>query len=320
MNMKVLVSFLLSLISFGACQKCDQSVLDVFLVVDSSSSIGAANFDLAKSAVVEMINQLNIIGSQKIRVGVINYSTDVKVVTSLVDTDQDKARIIANVNKMPYLSGSTATGDALQRARQIFFNYPRDATPRVVVLFTDGQSNTGANVFAEADLLKKQDVSIFTVGIGSGISHAELDAVSSIPISTYKKMIANYQGLYAAINEITKTACKTPAFILPGKTVLVQGVPKDEPRYYQVDMTKTSKAAGDLILIELNTITGICLLDAVTWLPEKPIASSNLRNGVSQEGKLLHFYEVVPPNALRLYVTVKCIGQVNSFQLVIDKF
>ena len=55
--MQVLVSLLLSLISFAACQTCDQSVLDVFLVVDSSGSIGAANFALAKSAIAEMISQ-----------------------------------------------------------------------------------------------------------------------------------------------------------------------------------------------------------------------------------------------------------------------
>ncbi len=64
MNKKVLVSIFLSLISFAACQTCDQSVLDIMLVVDSSGSIGTYDFDLAKSAVVEMINQLNTIGPQ----------------------------------------------------------------------------------------------------------------------------------------------------------------------------------------------------------------------------------------------------------------
>ena len=205
------------MISFTACQNCDASVIDIFLIVDSSGSIGAANFTLAKSAIAEMISQLNIIGPKKIKVGVINYSTDVKVVTSLVDTDQDKAKILANVNNMQYLNGMTATGDAFQMARQIFFNYPRENFPRAVVLFTDGQSNTGANIINEANLLKQQAIVIFTVGIGASVSHAELDAISSIPTYIHKIIIENYQKLYAAINEITKKVCKTPAFIIPDK-------------------------------------------------------------------------------------------------------
>ncbi len=213
MNKKILVSILLCLISFAACQICDQIVLDIVLVVCSSGSMGASNFALEKNAVVEMINRLNTNGQRKIRVLVINYSTTVQVMSSLVQTDQDKARIISAVNSMPYLNGMTATGDALARARQIFSYNPRDLNPRVVVLFTDGGSNMGANVITEADLLKNQGVSIFTVGVGSAINHAELNAISSIPLSTYKKTIANYQDIYAAINEIGQTACSTPAFL-----------------------------------------------------------------------------------------------------------
>jgi uncharacterized protein YegL len=324
MNKNVLVSILLCLISFAACQTCEQRVLDLFLVVDSSGSIGSTVFPLAKSAVVEMINKLNIIGPQKIRVGVINYSSTIQTITSLVDTDQDKARIIANVNNMPYLNQATATGNALKVARQIFSTYPRDGVPRVLVLFTDGGSNEGVSVTSEAVELKNQKISIFTVGIGSQINHNELNAISSDPITTYKKLIANYQQLYAAINEITQTACKTPAFIVVKQTVFAQAVEKNEPRYYQVDMTKLSKAAGDLILIELNTITGICLVEGVSWLTSsktQPIVSSNSSYGVPQEAKtVLNFYEVVPPNALRLYVNVKCINTANSYKFIIDKF
>jgi hypothetical protein len=218
MNKNVLVLILLSLIyeTYG------QTVLDMMLVVDSSRSMGEYNFVLAKKSVVEIINQLNTIGPQKNRVGVINYSSTVQTITSLVNTDQDKARIIANVNNMPYLMELTATGDALARARQIFFDYPREGIPRILVLITDGYSNTGANVFAEAYLLKYLDlVTIYTVGVGSGINEDELNAISSKPLSTYKKLIASYKDLYAAINEITRIACETPVFIRPEQKVLV---------------------------------------------------------------------------------------------------
>ena len=88
------------------------------------------------------------------------------------------------------IGGMRVTGDALQRARLIFLSFPRKYITRVVVLFTDGETNMGPNVITDADLLKNQDASIFTIGIGSGISHADLNAVSSKPITTYKKLIA----------------------------------------------------------------------------------------------------------------------------------
>jgi uncharacterized protein YegL len=228
MNKKILVSILLSLISFAACQTCGQAVLEIMLVVDSSGSMGTSAFALEKNAVVQMINLLNNTGGRKFKVGVINYSSTVQTISSVVDTDHIKARIIANVNNMPYLGGMRATGDALARARQIYSAFALDGVPRVLVLFTDGATNMGVNVITEADLLKNQlGVNIFTVGIGSQINHAELNAISSIPLSTYKKTIANYQEIYAAINEITWAACRTPAFILPGKTVLVfKAVPR----------------------------------------------------------------------------------------------
>ena len=191
------------------------------LVVNSSGSMGTSAFALEKNAVVQMINLLNNTGGRKFQVGVINYSSTVQIISSFIDTDHIKARIIWNVNNMPYLGGMRATGDALNKARQIFYSKPYEYTPRVLVLFTDGGTNAGANVITEADLLKNQDVSIFTVGIGSQINHNELNAISSLPLSTYKKTIANYHEIYAAINEITWAACRTPAFILPGKTVLV---------------------------------------------------------------------------------------------------
>ncbi len=101
---------------------------------------------------------------------VINYSTSVNIISSLLDTDQDKAQIITNINNMEYLSTSTATADALQ------------ILPILVVsrqmVSSDGESNNRGATIAEAELLKNQEVSIIIVGITSGIDHVELEAIS----------------------------------------------------------------------------------------------------------------------------------------------
>ena len=268
MNCQLISVILLALISLSTSQTCDKSILDIMLVIDASGSIGLDNYNLAKDAIINLIQNFNI-GANKVKVGIINYSSSVETIKSLIDTDQDKNELIAAVQNMVYLNGGTATGDALDRARQIFFNNKREDSPRVAILFTDGYSNDGSDVKDAADLLKDQLVEIYTVGITTGINHDELDYVSSVPLSKYKKLITNYQQLMASINEITITACGTPAFLTPRSPMTVKDVPRNEVRNYQVDVSKLSKAGYSLVELTINTNKGICLMEKHSWYPEQ---------------------------------------------------
>ena len=77
MNLKLIVFFfgIICLTKHSLSQLCDQAKLDLVFAIDSSGSIGANNFNIAKSALVSMIDNL-IIGPTKIRVGIINYSSN----------------------------------------------------------------------------------------------------------------------------------------------------------------------------------------------------------------------------------------------------
>jgi hypothetical protein len=77
MNLKLIVFFfgILCLTKHSLSQLCAQVALDLVLAIDSSGSIGASNFNIAKSALVSMIDKLNI-GPTKVRVGIINYSSN----------------------------------------------------------------------------------------------------------------------------------------------------------------------------------------------------------------------------------------------------
>ncbi len=320
MIFKLFLAIVFSLIPFSQCQSCQTSVLDMVLAIDASGSIGSTYYEMAKTAVEKMIDNLNI-GPNKVKVGIVNYSSSAILVKSLINTDQDKATLKAAVRNLPYLDSTTATGDALAMANKVFFANPRDFTPRVTVVFTDGYSNTGSDVYSEADLLKKQNVEIFTVGIGSDIDHNELDQIASIPASKYKKLISNYNELYAAINDITTTACSTPAFINITAKVVVQAE-KNEIRNFQVDVTTLSKSA--LFEIEVTINKGSCIAD-IDWLfkekSEQSYAKKDPIEKINSDGRTtIAYYEFLPANALRLYVKIKCIDVLNNYELKIDTF
>ena len=323
MHLQLAIALLFGLTSLARCQTCQTHVLDIVLIIDASGSIGIDNYNLALNATASMIDNLNI-GPAKIRVGIINYSSSAIAISTLVDSDQIKDILKANVANMQYLSQMTATGDALALAKKLFFNNPRVATPRVAVLFTDGFSNEGSDVYTQADLLKKQQVDIFTVGIGSGINHNELDQISSVPISTYKKLISSYKELYAAINSITLTACSTPAFLNISTKVQVVAE-KDEVRNYQVDLTNTKLFSSDLYKIEMTTRTGICILGSVNWLTStrsEVVYSQKVmpNERINADGsRTFFYYETAPPNAIRLYCSVKCIDALNEYELLVSQ-
>lgn len=63
-------------ISNSQISDCQKSILDLVIAIDSSSSIGAANFNLAKDAIYKLVSNLNI-GPSNAKVGIINYSCNI---------------------------------------------------------------------------------------------------------------------------------------------------------------------------------------------------------------------------------------------------
>lgn len=108
-------------------------------------------------------------------------------------------------------------------------------------------------MYTTADDLKKDKVTMFSIGIGTGINKNELEKISDKPYSKYVKMVTDYAQLYQEINEITKLTCQVPAFIdLNTKSNLI--IEKNEVRNLQVDVSKISGA--NFIELEITDIKG----------------------------------------------------------------
>ncbi|CAF1326411.1 unnamed protein product [Adineta steineri] len=198
--------------------------MDLFIVLDSSGSIGATNFEQVKSALVDLVSQLQI-GPKKVQVWVINYGSVVETPIAFHNMPMavfTKERLIQQIRGIRYMNGAcTATGDALQEVRRICdksCRSHREGISRVALVFTSGNSNCGAPVGSESsNLLFLTKASVFAVGIGSGVNTAELNAIATD--KKYVIHVNNYLDLIGTMNNITIYTCGIPPFIIPNVKV-----------------------------------------------------------------------------------------------------
>ncbi|XP_016122808.1 collagen alpha-1(VI) chain-like [Sinocyclocheilus grahami] len=128
-----------------SCCECKCGPLDIAFIVDSSESIGASNFAIAKDFIVTVMDRLKLrqFGANESRIGVVQYSgANAQEVVQLGDpniktlTDLKQA-----VKDLRWLAEATYTGEALQYSLNNLIN--KLLTERsVVIVLTDGRSDT----------------------------------------------------------------------------------------------------------------------------------------------------------------------------------
>jgi uncharacterized protein YegL len=169
-------------------EKCS-STLDIVIVMDSSGSIGAANFLIQKNFVKNLLAGLNL-GRNDTRVGLINYNTRVDILLNLANfTDYNTTAKI--IDDIVYTGGFTYTGLALKAANEQVLQESLgmrpilSGIPKVVIVITDGESTDPGSTLFEADRIKRREFSIISVGIGNAINLNELVAIASSPNDQY---------------------------------------------------------------------------------------------------------------------------------------
>ncbi|XP_052424680.1 collagen alpha-1(VI) chain-like [Carassius gibelio] len=141
---KVKIPFIPSTEKLISCCECKCGPLDIAFIVDSSESIGASNFAIAKDFIVTVMDRLKVkFGANESRIGVVQYSgANAQEVVQLGDpniktlTDLKQA-----VKDFRWLAEATYTGEALQYSLNNMIN--KLVTERsVVIVLTDGRSDT----------------------------------------------------------------------------------------------------------------------------------------------------------------------------------
>ena len=292
---------------------CSRAI-DLLLIVDSSGSVGINFFNQAKEAMKLIVNRFNI-GKNNALFGIINYSSHVENVLSLVFQHQtwSQSLVTSAIDNMAYHNRGTATGDAFNSARNNIFSFSRSIIPKLAIVFTDGKSNSGRNVLNEAQLLKDDGVDIFAVGVGDGINQNELESIASIPKSIYKLHISGYDALFNVINNITQIACDTNAFI-PLNTSVHAIVAVNEQKYYQVNF-ENYKRDGYAHIKFQHYIgrTNIYL----SIIEKNPKSSNLLEISTTLKGKNEYFV-YIPAGVPRLYLTTHGMEEKNEVKFEVN--
>lgn len=164
--------------------------MDLMFILDGSGSVGASNFDTVRDFVRGFVNGIDI-GENRTQVGVILYSTSAEVVFHLNEY-HNKSTMLEAIDDIPYNGGYTNTADGLCLLLEEGYaeeNGARLSTDDVfytTVVMTDGQSNRdsdrcGYTSFEAAEAVHNTShpISVFVVGVTSGVDEDELMAIAT---------------------------------------------------------------------------------------------------------------------------------------------
>lgn len=136
---------------------------DYVVAIDASSSMLAQDFSPNRlSATTATISQW--VGSlpEGSNVGIVDFSSQVNVVLPLSNDIKKASRSISGL--IVHKSGGTAICEAITASTNLLLNSPN---PRAIILVSDGQNNVGCLLEDGIAYAKKNNITIFSVGIGS---------------------------------------------------------------------------------------------------------------------------------------------------------
>lgn len=200
-------AFLLTFIPFLGClQKADLAFL-----VDSSSSIGPANFQKLETFLKGAISRLDV-GADKVHVGLMQYGSypSITFPLTMYNSRGDALKAVENMN---YMGGSSDAGGAIRYMTDKLFgagNGARGNVPRIAIVLTDGNSNNDADTTSAADKARQQNIGLIAVGAGPSLQTYQLNHIadSSDKVIT----VSNVNNIDTVIDQVLQKACQSMWF------------------------------------------------------------------------------------------------------------
>lgn len=189
--------------------------MDVLFLIDESGSIGHNNFEKVKKFIAAFLNSLPI-SEEDVNTAVLTFSSRVRRhwgLTSPVAVDKELAR--ERALRLPYKMGGTDTAAGLSQAYVELFSLAkpgRSGVPKLLILLTDGKSESTLGTVRMAAKLRSEGVIITVLGVGLRINTMECRSVVGCPeygpspCSLFLQ--SNWEQLVANINPMLKEVCK----------------------------------------------------------------------------------------------------------------
>lgn len=186
--------------------------LDIVLVMDSSGSVNSTQLNQMRTALTSFVNAF--LPGTPSQMAVVDFDTQAYVVQGFTTN----IALLTSAINTPTSGGFTNWDDALYDARNLFPNRVDKAD--LIVFASDGNPNyryghlgqiaastSAANALSaavvEADLAKTAGIRIETIGIGSGISSANMIAISSADAYT----ATDFAGLATTLANMAIQLC-----------------------------------------------------------------------------------------------------------------
>ncbi len=183
---------------------------DVLVAIDLSGSMnndGGTPAEPLASALRAASSFVSLIRKND-RAGVVTYATTATLVEGLTGTHAATQDIIRALRIDPKEeTGQTNIGDALIRVREEFASSRHNPDARkVLVLLTDGKANAPGNdaeayALTQAETARADDITIFTIGLGSAVNDTFLSAIAGEATRRYHApSAADLDGIYRSIS------------------------------------------------------------------------------------------------------------------------
>ncbi|XP_056867497.1 cochlin isoform X3 [Takifugu flavidus] len=200
-HVKALSQRLCSVDSLVCSKSCFNSV-NIGFLIDGSSSVGHGNFQLVLEFLAGVAGTFDIsdVGA---RIGAVQYTYDQRLEFGLLD-HPTKDDALAALRRISYMSGGTATGEAISYCAQNLFR--RTAPGRnFLIVVTDGQSYD--DVRRPAMEAQAQGITIFSVGV-AWAPLDDLRAMSSEPKDSHTFFTRDFSGLSEFVPVLVRGICR----------------------------------------------------------------------------------------------------------------
>ncbi|XP_033728441.1 uncharacterized protein LOC117317678 isoform X2 [Pecten maximus] len=190
---------------------CVSEKQDIVFILDSSTSVGKNDFKKILDFTKTFLSNADI-DNGRVRVGIIVYSSDVQIQFHL-DTYSTKAAIMAAIDSIDFMPGSTNTAGGLRRMRNDMFTPQKGDRPRVqniAIIITDGVSNINSQkTIPEAEASRNDGIDIYALGIGI-VDTVELEQIASQPLEDYLYTVKDFSELDVLQDQMFTSFCHEP--------------------------------------------------------------------------------------------------------------
>ncbi|KAM4667337.1 cochlin [Amazona ochrocephala] len=186
------------------CSKTCYNSINIAFLIDGSSSVGDNNFRLVLEFISNIAKAFEIsdIGS---KIAAVQFTYDQRTEFSFTDYNT-KEEVLSAIRNIRYMSGGTATGDAITfTTRNVFGPVKDGANKNFLFVLTDGQSYD--DVRGPAAAAQKAGITVFSVGV-AWAPLDDLKDMASEPRESHTFFTREFTGLEQLVPDIIRGICK----------------------------------------------------------------------------------------------------------------